>query len=70
VFVTQAEDRVSAVAADPATASLLDVPVAAPLLAIERVAFVLDKRPVEVRSSLFALEGASYHCSIGQDARM
>jgi GntR family transcriptional regulator len=69
VFVTQADDRVTALAADAAGAGQLDVSVAAPVLAIERIAYALDGRPVELRSSLFALAGAAYHGAFGQDAR-
>ncbi len=69
VFVTQAEDRVTALAADAAGAGQLDVSVAAPVLAIERIAYALDGRPIELRSSLFALTGAAYHGAFGQDTR-
>ena len=51
----------TALAADAAGAGQLDVSVAAPVLAIERIAYALDGRPVELRSSLFALAGAAYH---------
>ena len=69
VFVTQAEDRVRAVAAEAESAIELGVPVAAPLLAIERTAYALDRRPVELRCSLFACTGAVYHGAIGHDPR-
>ena len=69
VFIVQAEDRVSAVAADAASANELGVPLATPLLAVERTAYALDRRSVELRSSLFALAGAAYHGAIGNEPR-
>ena len=69
LFIVQVEDRVSAVAADAASANQLDVPLATALLAVERTACALDKRPVELRSSLFALAGAAYQGAIGNEPR-
>ncbi|WP_433498605.1 UTRA domain-containing protein [Sphaerimonospora sp. CA-214678] len=39
-----------AVAADPGTAALLDIPVGAAVFAIERLTFLSDGRPVDVES--------------------
>ena len=69
VFVIQADDRLSAILADAPSASEFDVPISSPLLAVKRIAYALDRRPVELRFSMFALVGASYCCSIGQEAR-
>jgi GntR family transcriptional regulator len=60
VLVMHTDDRLSAVAADDATAAALGVPQGAPLLRIARVAFGLDDTPVEWRVSLCHLDRAYY----------
>ena len=52
VRMLRAEERLHAVAADPASAGLLDVAPGTPLLAVERIAFTYNDRPVEVRRGL------------------
>lgn len=53
VSMIRAEEKIRAVAADEATAALLGVAVAAPLLSVERVAFTYGDRPVELRRGLY-----------------
>lgn len=53
VSMIRAEEKIRAVAADDATAALLGVAVAAPLLSVERVAFTYGDRPVELRRGLY-----------------
>jgi len=52
VTVARAEERLKAVAASAAEAQALDIVPGAPLLAIDRIAFAIDGRPVEWRRSL------------------
>ena len=52
VRMLRAEERLRAVAADPASAALLQVPAGTPLLAVERVAYTYGERPVELRRGL------------------
>jgi len=54
VRMLKARERLRAVAADATGAVLLNVPVGAPLLAVERVTFTFGDRPVEVRRGLCA----------------
>ncbi|NWG73581.1 MAG: GntR family transcriptional regulator, partial [Rubrivivax sp.] len=53
VSMIRAEEKIRAVAADEATAALLGVAAAAPLLSVERVAFTYGDRPVELRRGLY-----------------
>lgn len=52
VTVARAEERLKAVAARKAEADALDIAPGTPLLAIDRIAFAIDGRPVELRRSL------------------
>lgn len=52
VRMLRADERLHAVAANAATASLLSVGVGTPLLAVDRVAYTYADRPVEVRRGL------------------
>ena len=52
VRMLRAEERLTAVAADAASAALLGVAPGTPLLAVDRVAFTYGDRPVEVRRGL------------------
>jgi GntR family transcriptional regulator len=52
VRMLKAQEKVSAVAADPASALILAVAPGAPLLAVDRVTMTFGERPVEVRRSL------------------
>ena len=60
VLVTRTDDRLSAVAADTATAAILGVAAGSPLLRIDRIAYGLDDTPIEWRVSLCHLAGAHY----------
>ena len=52
VRMLKAREKLRAVAADATSAALLEVPVGAPLLAVDRVTFTFGDRPVEVRRGL------------------
>jgi GntR family transcriptional regulator len=56
----RAEERLRAVAADPATAGLLEVDPGTPLLCVDRIAFTYGDRPVEWRRGLCRTDGYSY----------
>ena len=60
VLITRTDDRLSAVAADPRTAAILEVATGTPLLKIDRIAYGLDDKPVEWRVSYCHLGGAHY----------
>jgi GntR family transcriptional regulator len=60
VRMLKAREKLRAVAADAASAALLDVPVGTPLLAVERVAYTFGDRPVEVRRGLCATRHCHY----------
>jgi len=53
------------VPADTASAALLDIPVASPLLAIRRIASTYRDLPVEYRVSLVNTHGHEYWAEIG-----
>jgi GntR family transcriptional regulator len=53
VRMIRAEEKIRAVAADAASAQLLELPVGAPLLSVERLAFTYGDKPVEVRRGLY-----------------
>jgi GntR family transcriptional regulator len=52
VRMLRADERLHAVAADAASAALLQVEPGTPLLAVDRVSFTYGDRPVEVRRGL------------------
>ena len=52
VRMLKARERLSAIAADAASALVLGVPVGSPLLAVDRVTLTYGDRPVEVRRGL------------------
>lgn len=60
VLMLRTDDRISATAADAATATALAIAVGTPLLKIDRIGFGLDGRPVEWRVSLCHLASAHY----------
>lgn len=60
IRITSAQERIRAVAADDATASLLGIAPGTPLLSIERVAFSYGKQPVEWRKSYINTEKHYY----------
>jgi GntR family transcriptional regulator len=53
VRMIRAEEKLRAVSADADQAPLLAVPVGAPLLSVERLAFTYDDQPVELRRGLY-----------------
>lgn len=65
VRMLNATERLKAVAADAAAADALHVPVGAPLLRVERVAFTYGGRPVEFRRGLCATADHHYANAIG-----
>jgi GntR family transcriptional regulator len=65
VRMLNAQERLKAVPADASAAAALGVPVGAPLLAVERVAFTFGGRPVEFRRGLCATHAHHYVNAIG-----
>jgi GntR family transcriptional regulator len=57
----RASEKIRALAADAASAPVLDVPVGTPLLSVERVAWTYGDRPVEVRRGLYVTTQHHYH---------
>lgn len=53
VHMVRAEEKLRAVAATPEAAVLLRVPLAEPLLSVERLAYTYGDRPVELRRGLY-----------------
>jgi GntR family transcriptional regulator len=60
VRLIRAEEKLRAVAADADQAPLLGVPVGAPLLSVERLAFTYDDQPVELRRGFYHTESHFY----------
>ena len=60
VRMLRAEERLHAVAADPAASALLRVPAGTPLLAVDRVAYTYGDRPVELRRGLCTTRDEHY----------
>ena len=60
VRMIRAEEKIRAVAADAATAALLEVPEGAPLLSVERLSFTYGDKPVELRRGLYSTEHHYY----------
>jgi GntR family transcriptional regulator len=60
ILLVRTEDRLSAIAADAETATILDLSAGTPLLRIDRMAFGLGDRPIEWRVSLCHLQRAYY----------
>ena len=60
VRMLRADEQLTAVAADAASAGLLDVEPGTPLLAVDRVSFTYGDRPVEVRRGLCATRHVHY----------
>jgi GntR family transcriptional regulator len=65
VRMLKARERLRAVSADHASAALLGVPVGAPLLAVDRVAYTFGERPVELRRELCATRHFHYANELG-----
>jgi GntR family transcriptional regulator len=57
----RAEERLRACPAEPEIARLLKIPVAAPLLLVERVSLTYGERPVELRRGYCVTEHHHYH---------
>jgi GntR family transcriptional regulator len=53
VHMIRAEEKLRAVAAQPDDAAVLDLPVGAPLLSVERLSFTYGDKPVELRRGLY-----------------
>ena len=60
VLVTRTDERLTAAAADAKAAREFGIAIGTPLIKIDRVAFTLDDRPVEWRTSLCHLKRAHY----------
>jgi len=60
VRMIRAEERIRAVAATAEEAALLQLPVGAPLLLVERRSFTYGDRPVELRRGLYHTAGHHY----------
>jgi GntR family transcriptional regulator len=64
VRMIRAEEKIRAVAADAETAAVLDVPLAAPLLSVERLSFTYGDKPVEFRRGLYRTDHHFYRNSL------
>jgi GntR family transcriptional regulator len=60
VRMVRAEEKIRAVAADEASATLLGVPMGAPLLSVERTAFTYNDLPMELRRGLYRTDTHHY----------
>ncbi len=60
VRMIRAEEQLRAVAADAAAAALLNVPVGAPLLSVERLSLTYGDKPVELRRGLYNTQSHYY----------
>jgi len=60
VHMIRAQEKIRALAADAEVAELLQVPVGAPLLSVERLSFTYGDRPVELRRGLYHTESHFY----------
>ncbi len=60
VRMIRAEEKIRAVAADATVAPVLQVPVGAPLLSVERLALTYGDKPVELRRGLYNTETHHY----------
>jgi GntR family transcriptional regulator len=60
VRMLRARERIKAVAADPASAHLLEVAVGTPLLWIERIAHTFNDTPMELRRALYRTDSHHY----------
>ena len=56
----RATERVRAIAADSGLAASLDVPIGAPLLSVDRVAFSYGDKPVEFRRGVYRTDHYHY----------
>jgi GntR family transcriptional regulator len=65
VRMLNAQERIKALPADPATAAVLGVPAGTPLLAVDRVAHTYGGRPVEYRRGLCSTAAHHYFNVLG-----
>ena len=65
VRMLRADERITAIAADPASAAILNVRSGTPLLAVERVAYTYGDRPVEWRRGLCSTKDHYYLNQLG-----
>src|SRR6266511_3089053 len=65
VRMLRAQEKLRAIAADPASAALLGVDAGTPLLAVDRVTFTYADRPVEVRRELCTTRAHHYANELG-----
>jgi len=68
VFLTKAEQTISATIADSRVASLLQIAEGSPLLIMERMAFAGNK-PVEYSFNLYRIDRYNYHVTLYHDSR-
>jgi GntR family transcriptional regulator len=60
VRMIRAEEKLRAVAADAASAPLLQVPIGTPLLSVERLSLTYGEKPVELRRGLYRTDSHFY----------
>jgi GntR family transcriptional regulator len=60
VRMIRAEEKIRAVAADAATAEVLQTTAGAPLLSVERLSYTYGDKPVELRRGLYRTENHYY----------
>ena len=60
VHMIRAEEKIRAVAADAESAALLQLPLGAPLLSVERLSFTYGDKPVELRRGLYSTDSHFY----------
>ncbi len=65
VRMVRAEEKIRAVAADPAAAGLLGIPQGTPLLSVERTAYTYGNRPAEWRRGLYSTLNHHYFNELG-----
>ena len=65
VRMIRAEEKIRAVAADAASAALLELPQGAPLLSVERLSYTYGDRPVEWRRGLYSTATHHYRNELG-----
>jgi GntR family transcriptional regulator len=64
VRMIRAEEKIRAVAADEATAPLLEVAAGTPLLSVERLSYTYGDKPVELRRGLYRTDRHYYRNSL------
>lgn len=60
----RADEKLRAVAAEPLTAEVLQVPQGTPLMQVDRVSYTYGGRPVEFRRGLYRTERHHYRNSM------